>query len=81
MVGMLVGWLADWLASWLSSWMALLALLLRLLDFASMVYLVRLLACSGDSNCLAAAFDNTNSHDNLLGSLAHELNLFVSDRN
>ena len=34
--------------------------------------------------CLAAAFDSSNSDDNLLGSLAHELNSFVSlgiDRN
>ena len=34
--------------------------------------------------CLAAAFDSSNSHDNLLGSLFHELNSFVSlgtDRN
>ena len=28
--------------------------------------------------CLAAAFDSSNSHDNLLGSLFHELNSFVS---
>ena len=28
--------------------------------------------------CLAAAFDSSNSHDNWLGSLAHELNLFIS---
>ena len=35
-------------------------------------------------NCLAAAFDSSNSNDNLLRSLAHELNTFVSlgtDRN
>ena len=34
--------------------------------------------------CLAAAFDSSNSHDNWLGSLANELNSFVSlgtDRN
>ena len=34
--------------------------------------------------CLAAAFDRSNSHDNWLGSLANELNSFVSletDRN
>ena len=28
--------------------------------------------------CLAAAFDSSNSHDNLLRSLLHELNSFVS---
>ena len=34
--------------------------------------------------CLAAAFDSANSNDTLLGSLAHELDSFVSfgtDRN
>ena len=34
--------------------------------------------------CLAAVFDSSNSHDNWLGSLANELNSFVSlgtDRN
>ena len=44
----LVGWMIGWLAGWVAGWFLYLLYVLRLLDFALMVYSVCLLACWRD---------------------------------